>query len=237
MNDQSGSSKARRVRALFDQAAERYDAMNDVLGGGVHRLWAGALIDWLAPHPHMRLLDAAGGTGDIAFRFLERTGHRGTAIVCDINEKMLGVGLKRARDRGIVSGLDWLCGDAQALPVDSASVDAYTIAYGLRNVTDVEAVLAEARRVLKPGGRFICLDFSHVALPMLERPYRLYRDQLLPRVAPLMGIDGAEYLVESIRSFPNQGKLSEALAAAGFGLVKYRNLFGGMAALHSAWRI
>lgn len=222
---------------LFDSVAPRYDRLNDLLGGGSHNLWAGALIDWLAPRPGMRLLDVAGGTGDIALRFLDRVGGDGSAIVCDINEKMVRTGRSRCNERKVSPPIEWLCGNAEALPVEDASVDAYTIAYGLRNVNYIDASLAEARRVLKPGGRFLCLDFSHVASPALSVPYDFYSDEVLPRMAQFLGVHGAKYLVESIRRFPDQETLSQKISEAGLERVKYRNLFGGIAAIHSAWRI
>ncbi len=230
--------KAVRVRALFDRVARRYNLLNDVLGAGVHRLWKAAMVDWLAPRPGMRLLDVAGGTGDIAILFLKTVGGNGSAVVCDINETMLRVGRDRALDKGVTEGIDWLCGNAEALPVEEGSIDAYTVGFGLRNVTDIEAALREARRVLRPGGRFLCLEFSRVRLPAFQRPYDIYSNHVLPRAARLASCgDEAEYLIESIRRFPDQETLSRAIADAGLGLVKYRNLFGGVAALHSAWRL
>ncbi|HJM50317.1 MAG TPA: class I SAM-dependent methyltransferase [Alphaproteobacteria bacterium] len=229
--------KRQRVRALFDDVAERYDLMNTVLGGGVHHLWASSMMDWLAPRPGMRLLDVAGGTGDIANRFLKRLGGTGTAVVCDINQRMLEVGRDRAFNRNQVRGLSWLCGNAEALPIADGFADAYTIAYGLRNVSNLDAALAEARRVLRPGGRFLCLDFSSVVLPLLENPHKVYLDRLLPRAARLFDVPGSDYLAESIRQFPDQATLAKAITRAGLGRVKHRNLLGGVAALHSAWRI
>ncbi len=229
--------KNRRVRTLFDDVAHRYDLLNDLLGGGAHRLWAAALIDWLAPRPGMCLLDVAGGTGDIALRFLERVGGDGAAIVCDINEKMLRVGRSRAGARNVRSSIEWLCGNAEALPVKDASVDIYTIAYGLRNVNFIGETLAEAHRVLKPGGRFLCLDFSHVSAPILRSLYDFYSYEILPRAARMLDIRESNYLVESIRRFPDQETLSRTMSDAGLEQVKHRNLFGGIAALHSAWRL
>ena len=161
------------VRGVFERVASRYDLMNDLMSGGIHRLWKAELIDWLNPRPGELLLDVAGGTGDIAFRYLERTEKQAGVIVCDLTPAMLEVGRDRAIDRGIVAGIDWVAGDAQALPFRDRSVDAYTIAFGLRNVTDIDRALAEARRVLKPGGRFICLEFSQVVLPLLKQLYDL----------------------------------------------------------------
>jgi demethylmenaquinone methyltransferase/2-methoxy-6-polyprenyl-1,4-benzoquinol methylase len=227
------------VRAVFDSVAQRYDLMNDLMSGGVHRLWKAALIDTLAPRPGMHLLDVAGGTGDIAFRFLERVKGAGRASVCDINRAMLAVGRDRALDRGIVAGIEWLCGDAEALPLADACVDAYTIAFGLRNVTGIDQALREARRVLKPGGRFLCMEFSHVVLPVLDKLYERYSFAVVPAIGAAVTGDRAayQYLVESIALFPGQEELAERIAVAGFDLVKYRNLSGGIAAIHSAWRL
>jgi len=234
--------KAGLVRGVFDSVAERYDIMNDLLSGGVHRLWKAVLIDWLDPRPPMRLLDVAGGTGDIAFRFLQRTGGAAAgaqATVCDINARMISVGRDRAYDRALTEGIDWICGDAEALPIADASVDAYTIAFGIRNVTNIAGALAEARRVLKPGGRFLCLEFSRVLVPGLDRLYEAYSFTVLPRLGQLVAGDGAayRYLAESIRRFPDQQRFAAMIEQAGLGQVKVRNLSGGIAALHSAWRI
>ncbi len=227
------------VRAVFDSVAGRYDLMNDLMSGGVHRLWKTALIDTLAPRPGMHLLDVAGGTGDIAFRFLDRVKGEGRASVCDINQAMLSVGRDRAFDRGIVDGIEWLCGDAQALPLEDGSVDAYTIAFGLRNVTGIDKALREARRVLRPGGRFVCMEFSRVVLPVLDRLYERYSFTAVPAIGAAVTGDRAayQYLVESIAVFPSQEELLDRIAGAGFDLVKYRNLSGGIAAIHSAWRV
>jgi demethylmenaquinone methyltransferase/2-methoxy-6-polyprenyl-1,4-benzoquinol methylase len=228
--------KASLVGGVFTSVASRYDLMNDLMSGGIHRLWKGAMIDWLNPRPGMRLLDVGGGTGDIAFRVLARGG--GPVIVCDINEAMLVVGRDRGIERGLIEGLEWVCGDAERLPIADASVDAYTIAFCLRNVTRIEAALAEAYRVLKPGGRFLCLEFSRVTLPVFDRLYDLYSFRALPMIGQAVtgNGDAYRYLVESIRRFPSQERFAAMIAAAGFDLVKYRNLSAGIAALHSAWR-
>jgi demethylmenaquinone methyltransferase/2-methoxy-6-polyprenyl-1,4-benzoquinol methylase len=236
------NQKAGLVRQVFDRVAGRYDLMNDLMSAGVHRLWKVALIDWLNPQPPMHLLDLAGGTGDVAFRFLARAGgaRAGARVtVCDLSPAMLETGRDRALDRALVAGIDWLAGDAEALPVRDASVDAVTVAYGLRNVTDLGRALAEARRVLRPGGRFLCLEFSRVAVPGLERLYDAYSFNVLPALGELVAGDreSYQYLVESIRRFPDQQRFAAAIAEAGLGNVKYRNLSGGIAALHSAWRI
>ena len=240
------TEKAARVRSVFESVAGRYDLMNDLMSGGIHRLWKGAMIDWLAPRPGMRLLDVAGGTGDIAARVLERVGagKAGPIVVCDLTLDMLQAGRARAIDRGLVgaacpNGLYWVCGDAQRLPLPARGMDAYTIAFGLRNVTRIDAALDEARRVLKPGGRLLCLEFSRVVLPALAPLYDLYSFKVLPALGSTVAGDreAYRYLAESIRRFPAQEELSDLLRAAGFVQVSYRNLSGGIAALHSAWRI
>jgi demethylmenaquinone methyltransferase/2-methoxy-6-polyprenyl-1,4-benzoquinol methylase len=233
------AEKPALVRGVFERVAGRYDLMNDLMSGGIHRLWKADLIDWLAPKCGEVLLDVAGGTGDIAFRFLGRAGKNAHAVVCDLTPAMLSVGRDRAIDRGIVAGIDWLAGDAQDLPLAERSVDAYTIAFGLRNVTDIDRALAEARRVLKPGGRFICLEFSQVVLPLLKQLYDLYSFRVLPLMGRIVAgdRDSYVYLVESIRRFPAQAALIERMSAAGLSRASYRNLSGGIAALHSAWRI
>ncbi len=239
------ADKAPRVRGVFESVAGRYDLMNDLMSGGVHRLWKQAFVDWLAPRPGLSLLDVAGGTGDIALRVIERVGRdrSGPILVCDLTPEMIAQGRDRAIDRGLLPGtngpLHWVCGNAEALPVASRGVEAYTIAFGLRNVTRIERALAEARRVLKPGGRFLCLEFSRVAVPLLSELYDLYSFKVLPAMGAAVTGDRAayRYLVESIRRFPPQEELSAMIEAAGLAQVRYRNLSGGIAAIHSAWRL
>jgi len=232
------------VRGVFRSVAGRYDLMNDLMSGGIHRLWKSSMVDWLNPRPGLTLLDTAGGTGDIAFRVLERLekrGHPGSGhvIVCDLTAEMLAVGRDRALDRGLVKGLSWVCGDAERLPLPDRSVSAYTIAFGLRNVTHIDRALAEARRVLKPGGHFLCLEFSRVVVPLFAELYDQYSFRVLPAMGAAVAGDRESYLylAESIRRFPPQEELAERMSAAGFGQVRYRNLSGGIAALHSGWRI
>jgi demethylmenaquinone methyltransferase/2-methoxy-6-polyprenyl-1,4-benzoquinol methylase len=235
--------KSRLVGEMFARVAARYDLMNDLMSAGVHRLWKAALIDWLAPQPGLRLLDVAGGTGDIAFRVLDRLARRGGAaprvIVCDVNSAMLEVGRDRAIDANRLGAIDWLCADAEALPLPDRSVDAYTIAFGIRNVTRIERVLAEARRVLVPGGRFLCLEFATVPSPALRRAYDAYSFAVLPWLGARVAGDQAayRYLAESIRRFPDQATFARLIEQAGLERVRYRNLSGGIAALHSAWRL
>jgi demethylmenaquinone methyltransferase/2-methoxy-6-polyprenyl-1,4-benzoquinol methylase len=244
------ADKASLVQGVFQSVAGRYDLMNDLMSGGIHRLWKSALIDWLHPEPGMSLLDVAGGTGDIALRVCQRLAARqdisgeaalgpSNIIVCDLTPEMLAVGRDRAIDRGMPGQINWLCGDAEGLPIGDRSVEVYCIAFGLRNVTHIDAALAEARRVLKPGGRFFCLEFSQVVLPLLSRLYDLYSFKVLPAMGGAVTGDpeAYRYLVESIRRFPPQDELARRMTTAGLGRVRYRNLTGGIAAIHSGWRI
>ena len=229
------------VREVFSSVAARYDVMNDLMSGGIHRIWKDAMVEWLNPQPGWRVLDVAGGTGDIAFRIAEMARHRGgdaEITVCDINEKMVGEGVRRAAEKG-ETAIRWTVGDAEKLPVPGASFDAYTIAFGIRNVTHIDAALREARRVLKPGGRFLCLEFSKVEVPGLDTLYDAYSFKLLPKIGGWVAQDeeSYRYLAESIRRFPPQAEFARLIADAGLGQVKVRNLSGGIAAMHSAWRI
>ena len=226
---------AERVRGVFAAVAPRYDLMNDLMSGGLHRLWKAAMVDWLAPRPGWRVIDVAGGTGDIAHAILRRV--EAEVIVCDPGVEMLAAGIDRMLDGGRVSGIGFVAGRAEALPLPSGTADACTVAFGLRNVTDRAAALAEARRVLKPGGRLLCLEFSRPAPPL--RPlYDAYSYAVLPRLGAAVAgdADAYRYLADSIRSFPDQEALAEEFREAGFGVVRYRNLSAGIAALHSAWR-
>ncbi len=231
--------KAGLVRGVFSSVASRYDLMNDLMSGGVHRLWKDALIDWMAPRPGMRLLDVAGGTGDISFRFLKRLKGRGEAVVCDLTADMLEEGRRRADAQGFAEQLDWVVGDAMALPFEDKSFDAFTIAFGIRNVTRPQDALAEAYRVLKPGGRFMCLEFSQIPEAGLQRLYDAYSFNVIPQMGRAVtgDRDSYQYLVESIRKFPDQETFLDMVKAAGFGRASYRNYTLGVAAIHSGWRI
>ena len=207
------NEKAGMVRGVFDSVAGRYDLMNDLMSGGTHRLWKDHFVARVAPKDGEAIIDLAGGTGDI--------------------------GRSRAIDRGILQGLDWTVGNAEQVPAPDRSFDAYTIAFGLRNVTHPERALADAYRVLKPGGRFFCLEFSHVQAPAMAAAYDLYSFRLLPKIGRYVARDeeSYRYLAESIRMFPPQEKLADMMREAGFEQVKYRNLLGGIVAIHSGWRI
>lgn len=230
------------VREVFSSVAKRYDLMNDLMSGGVHRFWKEAMVDWLNPQEARDYLDVAGGTGDIAFKIGDAIKQRGRPagrlVVCDINQDMLGEGQRRAvaEDR---ARIEWVCADACALPFGKGEFDAYTIAFGIRNVTEIGDALCEASRVLRSGGRFLCLEFSRVEAPGLDALYDAYSFSVLPRLGKLVAGDAEayRYLVESIRRFPPQAKFAEMIARAGFARVKVRNLSGGIAALHSAWKL
>ena len=229
------------VREVFSSVAARYDLMNDLMSVGVHRIWKDAMVEWLNPQPGWKSLDVAGGTGDIAFRIADLARARGGAAavtVCDINADMLGEGVRRAKEKG-ETAIEWVCGNAESLPFPDSSFDSYTIAFGIRNVTHIENALTEARRVLKPGGRFLCLEFSKVEVPGLDTLYDAYSFKLMPKIGGLVAQDeeSYRYLAESIRRFPTQAKFAAMISEAGLSRVKVRNLSGGIAAMHSAWRL
>ncbi len=225
------------VRAVFESVAPRYDLMNDLMSLGVHRVWKRIFVTALDPRPGRRLLDLAGGTGDISFAWLARGG--GPAILSDINPAMLAVGRDRALQRGIAADLSLAVMDAEKLPVPDRSVNRVSIAFGLRNCTDKQAVLAEARRVLKPGGRFFCLEFSRVNVAALRPIYDAWSFSVLPRLGQRIAgdADSYRYLAESIRTFPDQATLAGMLETAGLSRVTVQNLSGGIAAIHGGWRL
>ncbi|WP_375551022.1 bifunctional demethylmenaquinone methyltransferase/2-methoxy-6-polyprenyl-1,4-benzoquinol methylase UbiE [Rhodophyticola porphyridii] len=230
--------KAGMVHGVFTNVASRYDVMNDVMSVGIHRVWKDAMMDWLAPRDGQSLLDVAGGTGDIAFRFLKRAPGAG-ATVLDMTELMLLEGQKRAEAAQLAEKLDWVVGDAMALPFEANSFDVYTISFGIRNVTRIPDALAAAFRVLKPGGRLMVLEFSQLPNEGLQKLYDLYSFNVIPRMGQMIANDrdSYQYLVESIRNFPEQEVFAEMIRQAGFDQVKYRNLSMGIAALHSGWKI
>src|SRR5579863_4518849 len=225
------------VRAVFYSVAPRYDLMNDLMSLGVHRVWKSLLVTALQPNPRHTLLDLAGGTGDVAFGWLELGG--GTVLLSDINASMLEVAQDRAVSRGLISGVSLLVADAERLPLPDRTVDRVSIAFGLRNCTDKLTVLREARRVLKPGGRFFCLEFSHVRVVALQPLYDAWSFRVLPLLGRYVAKDedSYRYLAESIRTFPDQDALADMLREAGFARVVVRNLSGGIAAIHSGWRL
>ncbi len=230
--------KAGRVQGVFTSVATKYDIMNDVMSMGIHRVWKEAMMDWLAPRAGQKLLDVAGGTGDISFKFLGRAGS-GHATVCDITESMLIAGKTRAEAESMSANLDWVVGDAMALPFADNTFDVYTISFGIRNVTRPQEALNEAYRVLKPGGRLMVLEFSQLPSPLMQSAYDAYSFNVIPRMGKLIAGDSAsyQYLVESIRNFPDQDTFLDMVKAAGFEQAKYRNLSLGIAALHSGWKL
>lgn len=228
--------KVDMVRGVFDNVASKYDLMNDLMSMGVHRLWKNRLIEKLRPHPGQKLLDVGGGTGDIAFKYLSGGGDDVT--VFDINDEMLQVGRDRAIDKGLLQGIQWQQGNAEELPYEDATFDAYTIAFCIRNVTHIDRALAEAKRVLKPGGHFLCLEFSKVVVPGLSTIYDTYSFSLLPKIGEIVANDrdSYQYLAESIRRFPDQETFKTMIEDAGMDVASYENLTGGIACIHSAWR-
>ncbi|HXE02366.1 MAG TPA: bifunctional demethylmenaquinone methyltransferase/2-methoxy-6-polyprenyl-1,4-benzoquinol methylase UbiE [Hyphomicrobium sp.] len=230
------------VNQVFAAVAGRYDLMNDLMSGGLHRLWKRDLITMLnAPRGEtpFRLLDVAGGTGDIALRYARDSGPKATAVICDISPEMLEVGRNRISAAGLQNRIACVEGNAEALPFESGSFDAYTIAFGIRNVTHIDKALAEAYRVLKPGGRFLCLEFSECQVPILDRLYDFHSFEVIPRLGKFTAgaAEPYRYLVESIRRFPKQEAFAGLVRGAGFGRVSYRNLTGGIAAIHTGWKI
>jgi demethylmenaquinone methyltransferase/2-methoxy-6-polyprenyl-1,4-benzoquinol methylase len=231
------AAKSGLVRAVFDSVAPRYDLMNDVMSLGVHRAWKRVFVTMLDPRPRHLLLDLAAGTGDVGLAWLARRG--GPVLLSDVNASMLNVARDRAVAGGFVAEATLLVADAERLPLPDRAVDRVSIAFGLRNCTDRHAVLAEARRVLKPGGRFLCLEFSRVQVAVLQPLYDAWSFRVLPLLGRCVAQDAASYryLAESIAEFPAQETLAEMLRSAGFGRVAVRNLSGGIAAIHSGWRL
>jgi demethylmenaquinone methyltransferase/2-methoxy-6-polyprenyl-1,4-benzoquinol methylase len=230
------------VNRVFAAVAERYDLMNDLMSGGLHRLWKDDLIAFLNPprgERPFRLLDVAGGTGDVAIRFARASGPNATAVLNDISPEMIEVGRKRGAKAQLDRRITFAQANAEQLPFPDRSFDAYTIAFGIRNVTHIDRALAEAFRVLKTGGRFLCLEFSEVQVPILDRLYDFHSFEVIPRLGRLAAGDAEpyRYLVESIRRFPDQARFGGMIEAAGFERVTWRNLTGGIAAIHSGWKI
>ena len=235
----SKEEKPKLVNKVFDNVAFRYDLMNDLMSAGLHRLWKDNFIDWLAPRKNTHLLDVAGGTGDIAFRFSKKTKNQAKVTILDRNENMLNEGKRRLYVGQIAPNLEWVCGDAMNLPFKNEIFDYYTISFGIRNVLDLKKCLSEALRVLKPGGRIMILEFSKVENETLNKIYDAFSFNVVPRLGKLIANDAEsyQYLIESIRKFPSQEKLASLVSEAGFRLVKYRNLTQGVVAMHSGWKV
>lgn len=241
--DVDPAEKPGLVRGVFDRVAGRYDLMNDLMSAGVHRLWKDAVAARLNPQPGETILDLAGGTGDMARRFsrmmraaqLRRGGPDGVVHVLDYNAEMIAAGI----EKGGEPEMTWGVGDAQRLPLPDACADAYCISFGIRNVTDISAALREARRVLRPGGRFLCLEFSRPVSEGLRAAYDLWSFKAIPAIGEWVASDrdSYQYLVESIRRFPDQEAFAALMREAGFSRVTYTNFTGGVAALHQGWAI
>ncbi len=233
----AADEKVGMVRGVFSSVAESYDIMNDLMSGGLHRLWKNEFVRKVQAGPAADILDLAGGTGDIAVRLKARTGANVT--VCDINYDMLNVGRDRQFDRGESQGLRWVCGNAEHLPVPDNSLDVITIAFGLRNVTNIQQALNDAYRALKPGGQFLCLEFSKVTVPVMAKIYDAYSFHVIPKIGELVAKDrdSYQYLIESIRMFPKQDALVQMMQKAGFARARYTNLTFGTVAIHEGWKI
>jgi len=238
----AADAKQGLVDRVFAHVADRYDLMNDLMSGGLHRIWKDTTVTWLNPPKSARpfhLLDVAGGTADIALRVLEAAGAGTRVTVFDISERMLAAGVQKVEEAGKSDRVRFVQGNGEALPFADESFDAYTIGFGIRNFSDIPAALSEAFRVLRPGGRFLCLEFSQVTVPMLDRLYDVYSFNAIPVLGGVVtgDADAYRYLVESIRRFPDQETFADLIRKAGFGRVQHRDLSGGIVAIHSAWRI
>lgn len=233
------TEKTHRVHDVFTSVAQRYDLMNDLMSGGVHRLWKAQFIAAIRPRPGEILLDVAGGTGDIAFRAAKASGNGFRATVCDINVDMLEVGRNRARAQHLDDRVGFVEGNAETLAFSDRTFDAYTIAFGIRNVPQIDLALKDAYRVLRPGSRFLCLEFSTVDVPGLDRIYDLFSFKVIPPLGRMVTGDAEsyQYLVESIRKFPKPAAFADMIREAGFSRVSWQTLSGGIVALHSGWRL
>ncbi len=230
--------KSNLVKKIFENVSGRYDLMNDFMSLGIHRVWKKSMLDWLAPRRGQSLIDVAGGTGDIAFNFIKRAKTGANATILDLTESMMIEGKKKTIDLPEESQINWVCGDAMRMPFSDRTFDVYTISFGIRNVTNISKTLSEAYRVLKPGGRLMILEFSSVNNDLISWIYDKYSFNIIPKLGEFVSNDrkSYQYLVESIRKFPNQEKFSEMIINEGFRKVKYRDLTFGIAALHSAWK-
>lgn len=236
--------KTEKVHGVFDSVATKYDIMNDVMSGGLHRIWKDHFVRMIRPKPNQRILDVAGGTGDIAFRLRQKIYHPSRTphhpiTVCDLTSAMLDVGRDRAIDRGWINDFKWVTGNAENLPFPDNHFDIYTIAFGLRNVTHIDKALAEAYRILKPGGQFYCLEFSHIETPLLSKAYDLYSYNLIPKIGEIIANDkdSYQYLVESIRKFPSARKLEQRMKNAELTRTSYRKMSAGIVAIHYGFKL
>ena len=231
--------KSNLVKNLFENVSPKYDLMNDFMSLGIHRVWKNFMLDWLAPKRGQRLIDVAGGTGDIALDFIKRAKSDVDATILDLTESMMVEGKRKILNIPQDSKVNWVCGDAMYLPFSSNSFDVYTISFGIRNVTNISKALCEAYRVLKPGGRLMILEFSSVNNDIISWFYEKYSFKIIPKLGEFIANDkeSYQYLVESIRKFPDQDTLSDLIINEGFKQVKYRDLTFGIAALHSGWKI
>ena len=237
--DVPSGEKAALVNEVFSTVADRYDLMNDLISGGLHRLWKRKLVTKIMEEPPNHLLDLAGGSGDIALSFLERSNNSNARVtVCDINFPMLTVGRNRGWDKGHLEQLNWTCGDGEALPFPSNYFDVCTLSFGLRNMTHPELAIAEIKRVLKPGGRFLLLEFTPDVISALQKPYEIYSQQIIPKLGKQItgNMDAYIYLVESIKRFYKADQLTKLLKTHGFAGIRNRKLTAGIASLHTAWR-
>ncbi|MFP4313203.1 MAG: bifunctional demethylmenaquinone methyltransferase/2-methoxy-6-polyprenyl-1,4-benzoquinol methylase UbiE [Alphaproteobacteria bacterium] len=235
----SPEEKTEKVHGVFSNVADKYDLMNDLMSGGIHRLWKDRFIRMIRPRIGLKYLDVAGGTGDIAFRLRQKIGAEADITLCDLTENMLSVGRDRAIDKGWLDDFNWVTGNAEDLPFEDNSFDIYTIAFGLRNVTRIDKALKEACRVLKPGGRFYCLEFSKVRNPFLAKGYDLYSSTVIPNLGQIIANDrdSYKYLVESIRNHPGQKQLQKRIFNAGFQKADYTNLSAGIACIHCGTKL
>ena len=226
--------KQNLVNSVFNSVADKYDLMNDITSLGIHREWKNNLINWMAPQKNQKLVDIAGGTGDIAHKFLKNGGH--SAYVIDINEEMIKSGKVNKKN---LKNIKWIVASAEDIPIDDNTFERGTMGFGLRNITNRAQALKEVYRILKPGGRFICLEFSHVENELIEEIYNFWSFKCMPYIGEKVAGDRSAYtyLVESIRQFPTQPELSEMFSEAGFSRVKYRNLSNGIVSLHSGWKL
>ena len=230
-------AKQGRVRGVFDSVASRYDLMNDLMSAGLHRLWKDRMVNTLRPPQNAVMVDLAGGTGDIAQRIKAKHGQK--VLVTDINHAMLHEGVKRSIDKASAENLQWSCVNAQTMPFKNSSVDTLTMAFGLRNVTNIDAVLNEAMRVLKPGGQFVILEFSPIEHGLQKKLYDAYSFHVIPRIGQAItgDKDAYQYLVESIRMFPNAEALKKRMEQAGFTRASFERLTAGVVAIHQGWKI